>query len=228
MGISFVRTIILYVMVIFAMRIMGKRTLGEMHPTEMVVSIMISDLATVPMQSKSTPLFDGIIPIFTIVVLELVFAFLVLKSRAVRRVLVGRSCNIVKNGKMLEKEMANLRVTVEDVEEQIRIGGYTSLKEIAEVIMETNGQISIVPKGVNRPVTTEDLKINAEESKTPFLIISDGRLRKKDMLRAHIGMTQISKELEKRGVNSVKEVLYMSGVDSHVVHFQKKGDVKNA
>lgn len=224
MGISFIRTVILYVLIIFAMRIMGKRTLGEMHPTEMVVSIMISDLATVPMQSKSTPLFDGIIPIFTLVVLELIFAFLILKSRVIRRVLVGRSCNIVRNGKLLEKEMANLRVTVEDVEEQIRIGGYTDISEIAEVVMETNGQISIVPKGVNRGVTARDLNINVSESKTPFLIISDGKLRKKDMVNAHMGLREVLKEIEKRGASDIKEVLYMSAVDSRIVHFQKRGE----
>ena len=146
MGLSFVRTIALYISVIIAMRIMGKRTIGEMHPTEMVVSIMISDLATVPMQSKSTPLSDGIVPIFTLVVLELVFAFLVLKSRSIRRLLVGRSCSVTKGGKLLEKEMANLKITVDDIEEQIRINGYTSLKDVEEIVVETNGQVSVIGK----------------------------------------------------------------------------------
>ena len=214
MGLSFVRTIILYISVIVAMRIMGKRTIGEMHPTEFVVSIMISDLATVPMQSKSTPLFDGIVPIFTLVILELVFAFMVLKSRILRRVLVGRSCHVVKNGKLLEKEMKSLRVTVDDIEEQIRISGYSSIEEIAEIVIETNGQVSVIPK--------------ADNSSIPFLIVSDGRMRKKDMLAAGVGIKDIEKELAKKHLTAVSEVLYMSALNSKIIHVQKKGDVKNA
>ncbi len=209
MGLSFVRTVILYISVIIAMRIMGKRTIGEMHPTELVVSIMISDLATVPMQSKSTPLLDGIIPIFTLVILELVFAFLLLKSRSVRRVLVGKSCSVVKGGRLLEKDMANLRITVEDIEEQIRINGYTSLKEISEIVIETNGQVAVIPK--------------EKGEKVPYLVISDGRVRKKDMEHARITMKDIQKELEKRNIADVKEVLYMSAVEAKVVHLQEKG-----
>lgn len=209
MGLSFVRTVILYISVIFAMRIMGKRTIGEMHPTELVVSIMISDLATIAMQSKATPLSDGIIPIFTLVVLELIFAFLLLKSRGVRRVLVGKSCSVVRNGQLLEKEMGDLRITVEDIEEQIRINGYTSLKDVSEVIIETNGQVSVIPKD------------NSE--KVPYLVISDGKVHKKDMENARLTMKNIENELKRRNVYDVKEVLYMSAVDSKIVHFQKKG-----
>lgn len=208
MGLSFVRTIILYISVIFAMRIMGKRTIGEMHPTELVVSIMISDLATVPMQSKSTPLSDGIVPIFTLVILELVFAYLLLKSRVVRRILVGKSCSIVKGGHLMEKHMRDLRITVDDIEEQIRINGYTSLKEISEIVMETNGQVSVIPKENNQ--------------KVPYLIISDGQLRKKDMTDAHFTKKMVEAVLKKHNINTIKEVLYMSGIDSKVVHLQKK------
>ncbi|MBQ3110439.1 MAG: DUF421 domain-containing protein [Clostridia bacterium] len=210
MGLSFVRTIALYISVIIAMRIMGKRTIGEMHPTEMVVSIMISDLATVPMQSKSTPLSDGIVPIFTLVVLELVFAFLVLKSRSIRRLLVGRSCSVTKGGKLLEKEMANLKITVDDIEEQIRINGYTSLKDVEEIVVETNGQVSVIGK--------------KEAEKVPYLVVADGKIRKKDMQRAHITAKDIENELKKQGIADVNEVLYMSAIDSKIVHMQKRGE----
>lgn len=210
MGLSFARTIILYISVIIAMRIMGKRTIGEMHPTELVVSIMISDLATVPMQSKSTPLLDGIVPIFTLVILELVFAFLVLKSRVVRRVLVGRSCSVTKGGKLLEKEMASLKITVDDIEEQIRINGYTSLKDVEEIVIETNGQVSVIGK--------------KEQEKVPYLVVTDGKIRKKDMRNAHIGILDIEKELKKRNIADVSEVLYMSAIDSKIVHLQKRGE----
>ncbi len=209
MGLSFVRTVILYISVMLAMRIMGKRTIGEMHPTELVVSIMISDLATVPMQSKSTPLTDGIVPIFTLVILELFFAFFLLKSRILRRVLVGKSCSVVKNGRLMEKDMAHLRITIEDIEEQIRINGYTGLNEISEIVVETNGQVSVIPK--------------ENSSVVPYLVISDGKMRKKDMEMAKITLKDIERELEKRGIADPEKVLYMSAVNSRVVHVQEKG-----
>lgn len=213
-GLSCIRTLILYISVIAAMRIMGKRTIGEMNPTELVVSIMISDLATVPMQSKEIPLFDGLVPIFALVVLELVFSFLILKSVNIKRILVGHNCNVVRGGKLLESDMERLRVTVDDIEAQIRINGYTSLKEISEIIVETNGQVSVIPKSEGNPV--------------PYLVISDGKLRKKDMARARIGIADIEREMKKHNISDVKEILYMSAVNSQVIHFQKKGDITNA
>lgn len=208
MGLNFIRTVILYASVITAMRIMGKRTIGEMHPTELVVSIMISDLATVPMQSESTPLLNGLVPIFTLVVLELVFAFLILKSRIIRRILVGHSCHVVKDGKLVYNSMSQLRVTVDDIEEQIRIAGYTSLKDIREVVIETNGQVSVIPKS---------------DKPTPYIIIADGKLRKKDMKNADMNKTEVKKYLKEHGVD-IRDVLYMSGYSSKVIHFQKKGE----
>lgn len=224
MGTGFIRTVILYISVILAMRIMGKRTIGEMHPTELVVSIMISDLATVPMQSASTPIFDGIVPIFTLVVLELIFAFLVLKSRIIRRILVGHSRRVVKNGKMLYKEMARLRVTADDIEEQIRINGYTSLRDISEVVIETNGQVSVIAKKSASPVTIGDVDIEGEENRTPFIVITDGKLRKKDMTDARITYRDIEKILKKHKLKSEKEIMYLSAIDGKFIHFQKKGD----
>lgn len=222
MGLSFIRTIILYFCVITAMRVMGKRTIGEMNPTELVVSIMISDLASVPMQSKSTPLFDGIVPIFTLAFMELVFAFIIMKSRIVRRVLVGHSCKVVKNGELLENEMARLRVTIDDLEEQARIAGYASLAEVSEIILETNGQISVIPKEASRPVTLSDLGMEKPQTKTPFIIIADGKIREKDMKNAGIDMNFIKKALHEHSVGGVGDVMYMSVSEGRVVSFQRK------
>lgn len=205
---SFVRTVIIYLLVSIAMRIMGKRTIGEMHPTDLVVSIMISDLATVPMESEDTPLMNGIVPIVTIVALELIFAYLILKIPFVRRVLVGKSCKVVKDGKMIEKAMRTLKVGVDDVEEQIRLAGYSDITDVREVIVETNGQVSILSK--------EDVRI------VPYLVIADGKIRKKEMGNAHMTADFISKELKRKGISSVREVLYMSGYGGKIIHLQKK------
>ena len=222
MGLSFVRTIIVYICVILAMRIMGKRTIGEMSTTELVVSIMISDLASVPMQSKETPLFDGIVPIFTLVFLELLFAFLQLKSLRVRRILVGRSCFVVKGGELLQNELDRLRVTVDDLEEQIRIAGYSDLSEVDQMIVETNGQISIVPKEAQRPLTLSDMNMEKEQTKVPFIIISDGEVRKEELKKAGVDMNFVEKTLRESAVGSVKDVMYLSVSDGKKVLLLRK------
>ncbi|MGM9551868.1 MAG: YetF domain-containing protein [Clostridia bacterium] len=208
MGLSFIRTIILYSCVICAMRIMGKRTIGEMNPTDMVVTIMISDLACVPMQSKSTPLWEGIIPIFTLVVMEVFFAFLNVKSRCIRRILVGRSCVVVKGGKLLSKEMEKLRVSVDDLEEQIRIQGYTDLSDVSEVILETSGKISVIPKESGKEV--------------PYIIIADGKIRENELKKSGLSMDKIKGEMEKKNIKSLEDILYMSGINSRIVYMQKR------
>lgn len=204
---SFVRVVVLYVLVSISMRIMGKRTIGEMHPTDLVVSIMISDLASVPMQSEDTPLWKGIIPIFTLVALEMIFAYLILKIPFMRRVFVGRSCSVVKDGKLNEKAMRVLKISVEDVEEQIRLAGYSDISKVRDVIVETSGQVSV---------------IGEEDEKVPYVVITDGRLRGKDMEKALVTKEDVSEELLKRGIKSPREVLYMSMLNSKVVHLQKK------
>lgn len=208
MGLSFIRTIILYTLVISAMRIMGKRTIGEMNPTEMVVAIMISDLASVPMQTKSTPIWDGIIPIFTLVVLETMFAFLILKSPFIRRVLVGRSCHVVKGGKLMWQEMEKLRVSVEDIEEQIRIKGYTGLFDVEEVIIETNGQVSVIPK--------------ENGNHTPYIVVVNGKVRKRELEKSGLNMDKIKQEMHKKKIGSIKDVMYLSGINSEIVYMQKR------
>ncbi len=228
MGLSFIRTIILYISVILAMRIMGKRTIGEMHPTELVVSIMISDLATVPMQSKAAPLADGIIPIFTLVILELLFAYLILKSRIIRRILVGHSCRLVREGKLCEKQMQQLRVTVDDIEEQIRINGYTSLNEISEIVIETNGQVSVIAKKEASPVKIGDVDIEGEENITPFIVVADGKIRKKDLDEAKLTLKDIEKEMRKRKIKHMRDILYLSALDSKIICVQERNGKKHA
>ena len=205
---TFVRVVILYLLVSVAMRVMGKRTIGEMHPTDLVVSIMISDLASVPMESEETPLYKGVVPIFTLVVLELFFAYLILKSPFIRSLLVGKSCTVVKKGEMDEKAMRTLKISVDDVEEQIRLAGYSDITKVSEVVVETNGQVSVIGKD--------------EEYNVPFLVISDGKLRRKDMENAGVNKKTILNELEKRGIKSPRDVLYMSMSNLRVVHLQKK------
>lgn len=222
MGISFVRTIILFVFVIIALRIMGKRQLGELQPSELVVAIMISDLATVPMQSRDIPLIDGIIPIFTLVVLELLISMLVLKSEKLRSLITGRPTIIIQNGSFIPQALASLRLSVDDITEQLRLAGYTGISQIDSAIIETNGQISILPKESERPLTCSDAKLKPPQTHLPYCVISDGKLRLKNLHALSLNEKWLSQTLSKNNISSAEDVFYMSVTSDRQVFIQKK------
>lgn len=162
MALSFVRTAILYLLVVTGLRIMGKRQIGEMQPSELVVAIMISDLAVIPMQDVGISLFSGIIPMFTLIVVEILLSQLSLKSKRFRRLLTGKPSVIIHNGNVLKDEMRRIRFNMDDLNEQLRIQGYTKTSDINFAILETNGQLSIIPKAKKQTATVEDIEKNTK------------------------------------------------------------------
>lgn len=157
MAVSFVRTIILYILVAVMVRLMGKRQVGELEPTELVVTIMISELAAIPMQEKGIPLTFGIIPITTIFILEVIVSFVEMKNKKVRRVLKGKPSILVHNGKVVLDEMKKIRFNRDDLMEELRQAGIAHIGDVQYGILETNGRLSVIPKKDSQPVTREDL-----------------------------------------------------------------------
>lgn len=152
MIITFVRTVILYLLVVLSMRIMGKRTIGELQPNELVIAIMISDLASIPMQSIDAPLLTGILPILTLIAVEVFLSFASLKSKKFREILCGRPTVVIKDGRVDEKHMKDLRFSRSDLLEQLRQAGCDDLTEVKEAVMETNGKLSVILKESSRPL----------------------------------------------------------------------------
>lgn len=220
MGVSFIRTMVLYLCVVIALRIMGKRQLGELQPSELVVAIMISDLASVPMQSKNIPLLDGIVPIFTLVFLELIFSILVLKSEKLRSLITGRPVQIIKNSKFIIGALSSLRLSVDDVLEQLRIAGYSNIEEVDSAIIETNGQLSVIPKEENRPLMCGDMNLSPKQTYAPYTIISDGKIRKSNLARADLTEEWLDKKLKKLNISNIKDVIYMSVNNEKHIFFQ--------
>lgn len=205
-----IRTLIIYALIIISIRIMGKRQIGEMQPSELVVAIMISDLASVPMQSIDLPLVSGIIPVFTLIVAEIIMSFLSLKSRLIRKIISGEPNVIISNGHVNEKELEKLRFNLNDLLEQMRISGNFDIADIEMAILETNGQLSIVPKTEARGVTIRDLKIkDASKDFIPCMLISDGTLVEAELKRSGKGKKWLMTELDKRNLN-IKDVFIAS------------------
>lgn len=176
MGIAFIRTIILYVFVVIAVRFMGKRQIGQLQPSELVVTILISELAAIPMQETGIPLVSGFIPIVTLVCCEALVDVLALRSYKFRRLISGRPSVLVRNGVIDQNEMNKQGFTLDDLMEEIRIAGYMSIDEVDYAIVETNGQLSVFPKSENKPVTAGMMNIQVTDGGLPTTVICDGLL----------------------------------------------------
>ncbi len=164
MAISFLRTVILYFAVMVVIRLMGKRQVSQLTPAELVVTIMMSELASIPMQETGVPLFAGLLPISTIFVLEIAFSLIGLKSKSARRFLGGKPSVLIHNGNILLDEMARIRFDRDDLMEELRLAGYANIKDIQYAILETNGQLSVFPNKAEKPLTQKDIaKINKPE-----------------------------------------------------------------
>ena len=220
-----IRTLILYGMVIAALRIMGKRQLGELQPSELVVAIMISDLASVPMQAIDLPLLSGIIPVMTLVVIEVIMSYLSLKSRGVRKFLSGEPSIVIYDGHINEGELARLRFNINDLLEELRINNCHDISDVAVAVIETSGKLIVIPKDKARNVTTEDLDLqDIRHDGLPCTIISDGLLNERELERAEKDKKWLMDELGKRGVSDIKEV-FIASIDAEGELFmQLKGE----
>lgn len=224
MAISLIRTLILYFLIIILFRWMGKRQIGELQPSELVLAIMISDLATVPMQSTGNPLISGVIPIIVLTVSEIVLSFVSQKSNFFRKMVTGSPSLVISDGKINIGELKKVRFNIDDLFEQLRISGYTTVSDIAFAVLETNGQLSVVPKEVVRPVCPKDLNIKPERASLHRNIIKDGDIDETNL--AEIGKDEkwLSDILFKNGVKSPKEVFLLSSDYSGNIYIQKKED----
>ncbi len=218
------RTLVLYFIVVISMRIMGKRQIGEMQPSELVIAIMISDLASVPMQSVDIPLVAGVVPVLTLIVTEIIMSYAGLKSRFLRRIITGEPSIIIYDGHVNEKELRRLRFNLNDLLEQLRINSIPNIADVEVAVLETNGQLSIIPKKDARVVTVKDLKIkDACVEKLPCMLISDGKLVETELKRSGKSRDWLYKELEKKKTR-IKDVFIASYDINNGIFIQLKGE----
>ena len=197
MIISLIRTLILYLVVVLILRIMGKRQIGELSPAELVITILISELAAIPMQDNAIPLLHGIIPILTLLAIELIVSTLTLKSRCMRKIIVGNASVLIENGTVNQEEMHRLRLNLDELLEELRLCGHQSISTVQIAILEANGKLSVFPT-------------NPEQSgPLPVTLISDGTLISAALTRAEKDRTWIKKQLKKQGLTKYSQVFLL-------------------
>lgn len=224
MTILFIRTIIIYALVIFALRIMGKRQIGELQPSELVVAIMISDLATMPMSDVSIPLVYGIVPIFTLVICEILISFLSLKSERIRVFLSGSPQILMRNGKIQKKELLHARVNIDDLMEELRKAGYFSLSDVDTVVLETGGNITVVPTKEAAMPSNKDLGIETFQQNISYILVADGKIRYSELKHSGRDENWIKSTIKKQGISKVEDVFILSEDGGKNVYIQRKDD----
>lgn len=206
MFILLIRTIILYLLVVFSLRIMGKRQIGQLQPYELVIAIMISDLASMPMQDTRIPLLHGIIPIITLLILQVIISVFEIKSDTFRSIMDGKPNIVIKNGKLEIPVLRSQIFSVNDLMEELRIKGYFNIDEIEYAILETNGELSVIPRSESEPATKKDLNLQPPSPVLPAILISDGRVVKRNLKILNKDEAWLYKLLEQNNISSVENV----------------------
>lgn len=218
MLIVFLRGVILYVLVIFSIRLMGKRQLGELQPSELVITILISNIATLPIEDINIPMTTGVIPILTLVCLDVLVSAMALRSRKLRRLISGSPKIIISNGEIDQFQLKKLRYTVDDLMESLRSQGVFDISEVQFAVVETTGKISVYQKPDSRPATQKDLKLHNKPQDPPRVVIDDG-----DIIFGKDGSVVSRAEAILRGKElSPQEVFLMTCDDSGNVTIVKK------
>lgn len=206
----FLRSVILFLLAVIFMRIMGKRQVGQLQPFELVVAILIANLAVTPMADVGTPLLYGIVPMMGLVVLHGLFTMISMKSQKLRNLFSGTPTVLIKNGVIQVKELEKLCFNLNDLLEEIRTGGVLNPSDVDTAIMETSGKVSIFPKPQKRPVTPQDLSIATGYEGMPLTLILDGVLEQKNMTMGKIPEEWLNAKLKHCGFASYKDVLLCS------------------
>jgi len=197
MVISIFRAFVLYLVVILVMRIMGKREIGQLQPYELAITLIISELVTLPMENNAIPLMNGVIPVFTITLAQLLLSYLTTKSQWIQDFVSGRYSIIVENGKMIQKNMVKQKYNITELQEQLRLKGVVKVSDVQYAILETNGQLSVILKEPKQPVTAEQMNVLTEYEGMPVNIILDGKLVEENLNSAKLTTKDVEKRLKK-------------------------------
>ena len=219
---TIIRTIILYVFVTFAIRVMGKRQIGDMQPNELVITLLISEIVAIPLQDISQPILCGVVAIFMLIVLEIVMSCLSLKSVKIRKFMSGNSVVIINNGIVDQNAMKHVRMTVLDLVEQLRGQNVFDISTVAFAVLEINGNLSVLLKSGDQPATVKDMGIKKEKAALALPVISDGKILGDSLKALNITTDALNKKLRANQITA-SEVFLMTLDRYDNISIVKKG-----
>lgn len=205
----FVRSVLLFISAVVAMRLMGKREVGQLQPYELVVVIMIAELAATPIGDVGSPLLYGILPMAALVICRGIISWLCMVSDKFRTMMCGQPTVLIRDGVLCEKQMREMSVTLTDLMEDLRIGGVMDPSEVGMAVLETGGQVTVFPKAEHRPLTPRDMNMQPVREGLPLTLILDGKVQKQNLQRGELSSAWLTKQLQELGYAHPAEVLFM-------------------
>lgn len=221
MLITFFRAIVLYLVVLIVMRLMGKREIGQLQPFELAISIMIADLASIPMTEIGIPIFNGIVPILGLLVMHLVISVINLKSLRAREIICGKPSILIYRGKINEKALLKERFTINELEERLRGNNVVNLGDVEYAILETSGQVTVIQKPEKRTTIPEDFNILPEYEGIPYDLVIDGKVMEANLQAIGKNYNWLKKQTEKFGIKP-EEALVVTLDGKGQIFCQKK------
>lgn len=223
MAIVLIRAVILYVIITFSLRLMGKRQLGELQPSELVVTILISNIAAIPVEDSSVPMIMGIVPILTLVCLDVIMSGIMLKSSRVRKLMIGSPRIIVSDGEILQNEMKRLRYTVDDLMEAMREQQIFDITQIQYAIVETTGKINFLQKKDYQAAEKQDVSAGGSTKNPPSVIIRDGIVDREQLRLLDLGEQWLTKILRENNIGEKGVFLMTSDSGGSYTIVKKEG-----
>ncbi|HHZ12458.1 MAG: DUF421 domain-containing protein [Caldicoprobacterales bacterium] len=197
----FFRSLILYGIVVLVVRVMGKRQIGQLQPFELVIAIMLADLASAPVDDVGVPLIKGVVPIFALAFAQIIISFLSLKSERFRTLIGGSPSILIENGVLQQKKLEQLRINLNDLLEQLRSQNIANIDDVEFAILETNGNLSVFPKVDKKAPTLEDLNIQGKPESIPVTLIMDGQIMYKNLKKAGQDLNWLLGQIKNLGLD---------------------------
>lgn len=223
MILSYVRTTILYLILIWVIRLMGKRQVGQMEPSEFVVTMLIANLAAIPMQDGGIPLLSGLVPILTVLGVELVLSFLSMRSLRLRRLLCGKPVILIENGNVLQENLRRTSITLDELTGHLRLKDVLDIQAVQYAILETDGSLSVFPYPKNRPASAKDAGIQVATQHLPITIVNDGYLLKENLSLAGKDLSWVTRVLQTHRADIRSTLLLTVDQTDKIVFIPKEG-----
>ena len=220
----FVRSIFLYIVVLIVMRFMGKREISQLQPFELVISIMIADLATTPMSETGVPILYGIIPILGLLMMHIIISVLNIKSIRIREIICGKPRILMYRGKIDEKAMIKENFTINELQERLRVNGIFNLEDVEYAILETSGQITVIPKPNKRGTTPEDFGIEPEYVGISYDLVIDGKVMTENLVKLGKDYRWLKRQIAKFNMRPEEALVVVLSANGSI--FCQKKEIK--
>lgn len=218
---AFIRAAIIYLIVIVVFRAMGKRQVGQIQPYELILVIMVADFASSPLEGSGTPLINGILPIFALVLINSIITIITYKSQKLKSIINGKPTVLVHNGKIDVNEMKKQAFSVSDLLEELRLGGFSDITSVGCAILESSGKLSIFPISQKRPISPKDVNIKTAYETVDLTLIVDGKVQRNNLSFGKVSESWLMGLLKDFGAKP-DEILLLTLTSSGVAHMQKK------